>query len=198
MDLAKLDLEDDPNIRKYTEELEHVGCRQLGDFRMLPGPTGMSYVRIFALAETGAFVLLNLMFATEKLEKFPARPSFLLVTYFDDMRLVSLNEGGSYRKSTAAHVRTSLFPGVSDPATLIEGHRSIVTEEMYQGHVVTPAFGVAGLVKRLSREHEEVSAALRKRGYYSWPAAIRQNFKLVRQELLADCRRAPKSLPVKS
>ncbi len=183
VDLAELGLKDDPNNVKYTAELEALGCRHLADVRHVPGPSGTIYNRLFVLPADHTYVFLNLMVSTRNFQRYPAYAFFFICTYFEDLRLVTVHETG-FRKPILRHVQTRVYPGVHDPALLLAAHRKRVEEQRREGHVLSPLMTAPVLFARMAKDHEESSAAHRKHGYYSWAAAIRQNFKLTRRELL--------------
>jgi hypothetical protein len=184
VDLTKLGLQDDPNLIKYTAELEALGCRHLADARPIPNPASTTYVRVFVLSAANTYVFLNLMVSTRSFQKFPAHAFFLISTYFDDLRLVTIHEGGGFRKQIILQVQSQVFPGVHDPALLLAAHRKRVEHQLREGHALTPLMQAPALLDRMARDHAEASSAMRKYGYFSWSAAVRQNFKLVRPELL--------------
>jgi hypothetical protein len=184
VDLNELGVRDDPNAVKYTAELQMLGCRHLADVRTVPGPPATAYVRVFVLPAQHTYVFLNLMLATTGFKKFPAHAFFLLSTYFENLRVVSIHEGGGFRKRFMPGVLSRVFPGVHDPATLLAAHGRLVEQKQAEGHVLGPLMEAPALFERMAQDHEEASAVLRRRGYYSWSAAVRQNFGLIRRDLL--------------
>jgi hypothetical protein len=81
-------------------------------------------------------------------------------------------------------VLTRVYPGVQDPATLLAAHCRLVDQKQAEGHVLAPLLDAPALFDRMIHDHAETSAVMRRRGYYSWSAAVRQNFKMVRRDLL--------------
>lgn len=184
VDMADYGLNLDANARKYTRELEILGCKHLGDVRMEPGPTGTWVNRIFVLPNERIYVYLNLMTSTENFQKFPAFANFLIITYLNEGRVVTIGEGGGFRKSLLPKIFCRRFPDMQDPATLIAKHRKLLAEVCAQGHALAPPVDLHGFLERSRRDHEEVRPLMEKYGYYSWPAAFRQSFGLVRKEFL--------------
>jgi hypothetical protein len=81
-------------------------------------------------------------------------------------------------------VLSRVFPGVHAPAALLAAHAELVAQKQAEGHVLAPLMDAPALFERMTQDHDEASAVLRRRGYYSWSAAVRQSFGLVRRELL--------------
>jgi hypothetical protein len=186
VDLAALGVQEDPNAVKYSTELELLGCRHLADVRPVPGPSGTCYCRVFTLPGKRLYIVLNLLFATGTFKKFPAHAFLVLSTYFEDLHVVSLQEGGGFRKPLLPHVVARVYPGVQDPATLIAAHGRLVEQKQAAGHVLAPPLDAPALFERMAQDHEGVAAATRRRGRYSWPAAVRQSFGLVRRDMRGD------------
>lgn len=184
VDFAKLGLKEDANLVKYTAELETLGCRHLADVRSIPGPDGATFIRIFVFPAINTYVYLNLMFSTKSFQKFPTHAFFLISTYFEDLRLVTIHEGGGYRKQIIPKVQSRVFPSIHDPALLLAAHCKRVEQQLQEGHVLAPIMQTSALLERSTRDHAEASSAMRRIGYFPWSAAIRQNFRLVRRELL--------------
>lgn len=184
VDLAELGVKEDPNVVKYTAEVEALGCRHLADFRILPGPNGIFYNRLFVHPAENSYVFLNLMLSTASFQKFPAHVFFLITTYFDDLRLVTIHDGGGFRRPVVPGVLSRVFLGVNDPALLLAAHRKRVEQQRLEGHILAPLMNASAVFERMAEDHTETAAAMRRHGYYSWSAAVRQNFKLVRRELL--------------
>jgi hypothetical protein len=184
VDLARTGILTDTNVIKYGRELEEAGCRHLADVRREPPGDSVIDNRIYALPAERTFVIINFMVRTAKLVLFPAKGFYHLSTYFADGRAVSVTEGGGYRKKLRADIFTRCFPGSHDPQTLLEKHRRFVKEKLDEGHTLAPFMDVRQLLEQMSREHEQTRQLYEKHGYYSWAAAFRQSFGLVRREYL--------------
>jgi hypothetical protein len=182
--LAEAGVLDDPNVVKYSREVEALGAKHVADVRLDPGPSGIFYNRIYALAAERIYLLLNLMTATKSLCLFPAKPIYLIATYLADGRAVTIGEGGGFRKQLKPNVYIRRFPGIYDPATLLAKHRAFLAELRNQGQTLAPFPGLRELLERMSREHAETRELYERYGYYSWSAAVRQSFRLVRREYL--------------
>jgi hypothetical protein len=184
IDPADYELDIDTNARKYTAELEALGCQRLGDVRNHPGPRGTTINRVFILPSERTYVFLNLMLSTESFQKFPAHVFCLIVTDLTDGRIVTINEGGGYRRRLIPHVFSRRIPGVHDPATLLEKHKRFVAEVLAQGHELAPLADLEEVLERSKRAHAENAPMMEKYGYYSLAAAFRQSYELVRKEYL--------------
>jgi hypothetical protein len=184
-DLAKAGILTDTNVVKFSRELEAAGCRHLADVRRERSPDDSVIVnRIYALPDERTFIILNFMVRTANLVLFPAKGFYHLSTYFTDGRAISITEGGGFRRKLRADIFTRCFPGVHDPETLLERHRRFVKQKLEEGHTLAPFMDVRELLERMSREHEQIRQLYEKHGYYSWAAAFRQSFGLVRREFL--------------
>jgi len=184
VDLAKQGILTDTNVVKYGRELEAAGCRHLADVRREPPGDSVIYNRIYALPAECTFVIINFMVRTANLVLFPARGFYLLSTHLKDGRAISITEGGGYRKKLRADVFMRCFPGIHDPQTLLDKHRRFVKQKLDEGHTLAPLMDVRELLEKMSREHEETRQLYERHGYYSWSAAFRQSFGLVRREFL--------------
>jgi hypothetical protein len=182
--LAQEGVLDDPNVMKYSREVEALGGRHVADVRLIPGPSGTFYNRIYAFPAERIHLFLNLMTATETFQLFPAKPIYLLVTYLSDGRAVTIGEGGGFRKPLKKDVFIRRLPDIHDPAILLARHRKFLAELCAQGHSLAHFPDLSQLLERMSREHAETRELYEKHGYYPWSAAIRQSFGLVRREFL--------------
>jgi hypothetical protein len=184
VNLAEEGALDDPNIVKYSREVEAQGASHMADVRLDPGPSGTFYNRIFALPAERIYLLLNVMTAVPNVRLFPAKPLYLLVTYLSDGRVVTIGEGGGFRKRLKKDVFIRHFPETYDPGTLLAKHRKFLAEVCAQGHTLAPFPGLREFLERMSQEHTETRELYERHGYYPWSAAIRQSFGLVRREYL--------------
>jgi hypothetical protein len=185
VDLAPLGLSDDPTVRKYTAELEALGCRHYLDVRTDPRPEGTTYIRLFALPAESTYVHLLLLFATKQFRLFPAKPTMVATTYLEEGRLTSINGGGGHRKQRNPRVIGRHFED-KDPATFVAKHCRVLRQLRDEGH--RPVFfpGPQALLQRLTDDHEEARRFGERYGFYSWGAAFRQAFDLVRPEYRTD------------
>src|SRR5262249_51999500 len=185
VDLAALGVIDDPAVRKYTTELEALGCRHYLDVRTDPGPEGTIYVRLFLLPGERTYVHLLLMFATKQFLLYPAKATLLATTYLEEGRLVSINGGGGYRKLLNPRVIARHFAD-RDPAAFLAKHARVLQRLRDEGQRPVLLSGPQALLQRLVDDHEETRQLYERYGYYSWGAAFRQAFDLVRPEYLVD------------
>jgi hypothetical protein len=188
VDLAELGLADNPGLVKYTRELEQIGARRLLDFRIEPRPTGLSYIRLFQLPDGHSYAFLNVMLNTPVIHFFPAHPFVLISTYFDDgTRLTSVNAKASgFSKLRKPNVVARRFPDLQNPGELLARHREVMKRLLDEGRRLAPLMTVEGLIRRQIEEHDETCELAKQQGYYTWGAAFRQAFGIVRKEYLQD------------
>ena len=182
--LAQFGADLGPSVTKYTAELVSLGCQHLGDIRLKMGNEGKSFIRIFVLPAERMYVNMMVMITTGTFQLFPAKVHYLVVNYLTDGRISTINEGGGYRRTLTPNVFGRRCPDIHDPAELIAKHRKFVAEILAQGHTPAPLFDLPALLKRMQQDHEEIRPRMEKWGYYSLPAAFRQNFEIVRKEYL--------------
>jgi hypothetical protein len=185
VDLDALGVIDDPSVRKYTAELEALGCGHYLDVRTDPRPEGTTYVRLFALPTEHTYVQLLLMFATRQFQLFPAKPTLLATTYLEEGRLTSLNGGGGYRRPLNPRLIARHFPD-KDPTAFLANHCRVLRRLRDEGHRPVLLPGPQALLQRLVDDHEEARRLRERYGFYSWSAAFRQAFELVRSEYRVD------------
>jgi hypothetical protein len=185
VDLAALGVIEDPAVRKYTAELEALGCRHYLDVRTDPGPEGTTYVRLFVLPGESTYVQLLLLFATKQFQLFPAKPTLLVTTYLEEGRLTSINGGGGYRKVLNPRVIARYFPD-QDPAEFVAKHCRVLRRLWDEGLRPVLLPGPQALLRQLADDHAEARRLWERYGYYSWGAAFRQAFDLVRREYRVD------------
>jgi hypothetical protein len=174
----------DPSCNKYSRELESLGCEHIVDVRLITGSSATICTRIFAIPAERMYIFLSLMTSTGSFREFPAKTSFLLTTYLSDGRIMTLTQGGGFRKHYKPTNFARCLPSVHDPEILIAKHRKFVAEKREVGHKFAPYFGTQELLKRMAKDHEESRELYERYGYYTWSQAFRQNFKLVRREFL--------------
>lgn len=184
VNLAEEGVLDDPNVVKYSREVEAQGTNHVAGVRLDTGTSGIWYNRIFALPPERIYVFLNLMTATRNFWLFPAKPIYLIVTYLIDGRVETIGEGGGFRKQLKNNVFIRRFPGVYDPAILLAKHRKFLTELQNQGYALAPFPNLHECLDRMSQEHAETRKLYERHGYYPWSAALRQSYGLVRSEYL--------------
>jgi hypothetical protein len=184
VNLAEEGVLDDPNVVKYSREVEAQSASHVADVRLDPGPSGVWYNRIFALPAERIYILLNLMTATANFWLFPVKPIYLIITYLSEGRVVTIGEGGGFRKQLQKNIFVRRFPDTYDPAILLAKHRKFLAELRDQGHTLAPFPSLREFLDRMSREHAETRELYERHGYYPWSAAIRQSFRLVRREYL--------------
>jgi hypothetical protein len=184
-DLAAVGAWPDPHAAKYTSEIEALGGRHYLDIHHEPRTSGTSYVRVFVLPEERTYVHLLLLYATGEGAHvlFPARASLLVTTYFTNgERLSTANSESGYRKRLNPRVIARYFENAEDPATMVAKHRKVLGRLLAEGRQLAPLMGPEALLRRLEEDHEEMRRLMQRYGYYSWAAAIRQTFRLVRRE----------------
>ncbi|MFL5340128.1 MAG: hypothetical protein ACJ8F7_08245 [Gemmataceae bacterium] len=176
---------DDANGRKYSRDLEDLGLIHLGDVHHEPSTSGTTRSRVFQVPGQPTYVFLNLMFATGKFVLSPAKAYYLINTYLDEgHRVFSANDGGGFRRRLDQRVTIRFMPDVDHPGDLLERHRHVVDRELANGRRLAPPMNLEGLLRRQEADHEEQRQRMERYGYYSWPAAFRQCFRLVRREYL--------------
>jgi hypothetical protein len=184
-DLAAVGAWPDPHAAKYSSEIEALGGRHYVDIHHEPRTSGTSYVRVFVLPEDHTYVHLLLLYATGEGAHvlFPARASLLLTTYFTSgERLTTANSDSGYRKRLNPRVIARYFENAEDPATMVAKHRKVLGRLLAEGRQLAPLMGPEELLRRLEEDHEEARRLMQRYGYYSWAAAVRQTFRLVRPE----------------
>jgi len=188
VDLEKEGVAENSALRKYSGDLEAAGARRLIDVRVDPPTSSLAYIRIFQLPEDRSYFFLNIMLATEHFHFFPAHAVFVINTYFaDGSRLASTDSmGGGYRKKRKANVIVRCFPGADGPNELIEQHRKVLKSLLDGGRRLAPLLTAQGVIDNQIRELKESSELAKAEGYYTWGAAVRQSFGLVRREYLQD------------
>jgi hypothetical protein len=183
VDLAALGVAADPNSVKYTRDLEDAGLRHLGDIRHEPKGAATSYTRVFAVSGEPTFVLLNLMSSTGTFVLYPAKAFYLINTYLDEgRRVVTGNEGGGFRKLLDRTVTVRFFPEIDHPVDLLARHRQVVDRKLAEGCRFAPPMALPALLARMESDHERARGLMARYGYYTWSAAFRQCFRLVRRE----------------
>jgi len=184
VDFAQAGVADDPNLVKYSRQLEALDCRHVANLQRVGQSSSTSYTRIYALPADRIYFLLSMMTATSQFRFFPAKAIFFLVAYIADGRVVTVAEGGGFRKPLKANVFMRRFPEIDDPATLTDKHRQFLNELRSQGHTLARFPDLRELLSLMSKEQEETRQLYERYGYWPWSAAIRQNFQLVRREYL--------------
>jgi hypothetical protein len=188
VDLAQLGVADNPVIVKYSRELEAFGGRHLIDVRIDPPTSNLSYIRVFQFAEDHTQVLLNVMLATANLHFFPANSFLLVSTHFaDGSKLTSINSKASgFQRSRRTNMISRRFPGIDNPGELLVRHREVLNGLLNEGRRLAPLLSTEGFVRAWIKEHEENGELAKEQGYYTWGAAFRQSFGIVRREYVQD------------
>jgi hypothetical protein len=187
VDLQKEGVAVDAAIRKYSSDLEAAGAIHLIDVRSDPPTTSLNYFRIFQLPADRSYLHLGIILATENFHFFPGHAFFVINTYFEDgSRLVSISKGSGYKKKRKANVIVRCFPDAKDPGELIGRHRQVLKRLLEEGRRLAPLLTARGVIDTQIRELKESSELAKAEGYYSWGAAVRQSFGLVRREYLQD------------
>jgi hypothetical protein len=168
---------------KYTRELEALGFAQRRDFRAAIHTRITGCYRLFMLPAERIYVILNLLYGTEKHVHFPVKVWCLGTTYFTDgTRLLMTSEGGGYRKSRDPLAIHRFYPEVEDSAVLLDRLRATIAHLIAEGKELAPPMSPDELLARVAADHDRVAELTRRAGYYTWRAAVRQSFKLVRRE----------------
>jgi hypothetical protein len=55
-----------------------------------------------------------------------------------------------------------------------------------EGRRLAPLFSAEGFLQAWIKEHDEIRALAKEQGYYTWSAALRQSFGLVRREYMEE------------
>jgi hypothetical protein len=188
VDLAELGVAENPAVVKYTRELETIGARHLIDVRVDPPTSSLSYLRLFQLPDDRTYVFLTIMLATQTLHYFPAHPFLLATTYFaDGTRLTSSNAKASgYQKTRKTTVTYRRFADAQYPGELMDHHRQVLKLLLDEGRRLAPLLTAQGVLETQIKEHEESCVLAKQQGYYTWTAALRQAFGLVRREYLQE------------
>jgi hypothetical protein len=183
VDLAAVGAWPDPHAAKYSAEIEALGGRHYVDVTHEPPPTGTVYIRMFVLPEDHTYVNLLLHYETKDHVLFPARAHLLVTTYFSNgERLTTANSEAGFRKRLNPKVIARYFEEAEDPATMLAKHRRVLGRRLAEGRAPLPLLGPEELLHRLELDHEEMRQLYQRHGYYSWSAAVRQAFRLVRPE----------------
>jgi hypothetical protein len=183
VDLAAVGAWPDPHAAKYSAEIEAEGARHYLDATHDPPPTGTAYFRMFVLPEDHTYVHLILHYTTKSFVQFPAHAHLLVTTYFaDGERLTTANSEAGFRKKLNPKVIVRYFEDAEDPATMLAKHRRVLRRLLAEGRQLLPLLGPEDLLRRLEADHEEMRRLCQRHGYYSWSAAFRQAFRLVRPE----------------
>ncbi|MCC2672109.1 MAG: hypothetical protein K0Q72_4581, partial [Armatimonadetes bacterium] len=136
----------------------------------------------YLLPDGQSFLCLALMRATQSLEVFPGKPSFLVTTYLSDgTRVVSSNYRGGYRKPLPMALVGRSFPDAEHPEALIKCHQALVERLCRDGRTPAP-LDPALIVDRMIEEHEATRPLMEQVGYYTWEDAFRESFDLPRPE----------------
>jgi hypothetical protein len=186
VDLDKEGVAQNAASLKYSGDLQAAGAIHLIDVRIDPPGTSLHYFRIFQLPADRSYVFLGIMPATEQFQLFPAGTYLVINTYFEDgSRLVSSDsKGAGYKKTRNANVVMRCFPDAKGPGDLIAHHREILRELIEEGRRLAPLLNAQGVIAAQVRAIEETSELAKEEGYYTWGAAVRQSFGLVRHEYL--------------
>jgi len=170
-----------PSLLKASAEIEALGGKFVCDIS--PRSKG-GEARIFAVGDTQAAVLL--LNSTEKLQFFPAKPTYLFTTRFSDgTRHVTLSHA-VYRKSSNPKVTARCLLSAGGAAEVWALHRRHVDRRIAGGAVVVgPAVTPEHVVENEGRDFEEGRVTWQK-SPYSWGDAIHDAFKVCRREYLAD------------
>jgi hypothetical protein len=186
VDLAKAAVLYDPTVVKYTNDLEALGARHCFDGRAEPASSNDSYVRIYVLPEARSYFFFSFLRASRSHHYFPARPVFLLKTYFDDgHRLYSASTLGFERlhtpNCTARHLADEY-----DVEQALESHQRTVAKLIAEGRTVKRLMPAEELVDLTAQEHAEAATLRKVHGYFTLRGAIRQAFDLPRPEFRPD------------
>jgi hypothetical protein len=188
VDLAELGVADNPAVLKYSAELEAADARHLIDVRVDPPTNSLAYIRIFQIPDIHSYVFLNIMLATKNIQFFPAHPFLMVMTYFaDESRLTSTNAtAAGFRKQRRPNVVMRRFPDAQNPGDLIDRHRQVLKRLLDDGRVLAPLMSAQGLLDTQVKLHDETCALAKQQGYYTWGAALRHAFGIVRPEYVEE------------
>jgi hypothetical protein len=188
VDLVEFGVADNPAVVKYSRELEAIGGRHLIDVRIDPATSSRSCLRLFQFPSDHTYVFLNIMLATQTLHFYPANSFLLVKTFFaDGSCLTSSNaKGTGYRKLRRANMTYRHFVEAKNPGDLLTRHRQVLNRLLGEGRRLAPLFTAQELIQRQIQEHDETCVLAKQQGYYTWGAAFRQSFGLVRREFVQE------------
>ena len=171
---------------KYTRELEHLGLAHCRDIRNAAVLGDTSCQRVFVLPAERIYVFLNLQSGGPKSRNFPVKAWCVSTTYFaDGSRLLVTSEGGGYRKSRNPRAIQRFYTEAADPAALLEMHRATTRKLIAEGKDLARLMSPDELLTRIEADVDRVGELNRRIGYFTWGAAIRQSFNLIRREYRA-------------
>jgi hypothetical protein len=168
---------------KYTREAVHLGCVHWRDIRRSESGGTASFARVFAIPSQRMYVYLTLLHSAGKNSEFPARAWFMSATYFTDgTRLLLTNELGGYSRTRDPLAIQRFVPEARDLAELLERRRPIVERLSAGGKELAPLMSIDQLLARMEADHVRIGEAARRAGFFTWGAAIRQSFQIIRGE----------------
>jgi hypothetical protein len=173
----------DPTLRKLSAEIAALGGRHYKDIQVQPEVSGQFWIRLYLFPEDATVFTAMFMHRSGKFYVVPSKATFLLRTNLSDgYRLVSTSGGSGYRKPLSAlPVISRTFPGVCDPAEMLQKHRAVLAQIEQAGRTRVP-IAPEHLIAQMVAEHEQIGAELAKYGYFQWDDAVRMAFHLPRPE----------------
>ena len=168
---------------KYTSEAIHLSCIHWRDIRRSEAGEIVSFVRVFAIPAQRMYVYLTLLHSAGKNREFPARAWYMSSTYFTDgTRLLLTNEHGGYTRARDRLAIQRFAPEARNLAELLDRRRPIIAQLLAEGKELAPLMSIDELLDRMEADHVRISEAVRLAGYFTWGAAIRQSFQMIRPE----------------
>jgi hypothetical protein len=174
----------DPLPEKLKADLEDARAQHCFDLKS-GAPDLDAHSRFFVLTCHHTFFILSHVRGGAQFQSFPARPNYLLITYFQNgTRLVSVSTGGGYRRRLEPDkVLCRTFAG-ADHVEILERHRAVVARLAAEEARVPILYDPATMIDRMNAEFEEVRGLYAREKAYTWGDALHEVFGVVRKEYL--------------
>lgn len=170
----------DPTLQKWTADLIALGGQHVLDLESELGISNLA--RIFYFPQHHAyFQLLGLFSIHDGQLHFPANANFLVVTYFPNaITVTTSNAPQGFRRQLDKRSLIKFLPHLQTPRELIEKHFHLVSN--FKTTAQPLRFTADEFLARIAADHVEFADRMRRYGYYRWPDAFREVFRLVRRE----------------
>ncbi len=174
----------DPMIAKFTADLAEIGGEHCYDFRVISAADAKHHSRLFLFPQHQTYFSVGFMAATKSFSIFPARPMFVLQTFFaDDSRLFSTNSGHGYRKARPElKVIARYWDGVVDVRDMLDRHVRVLERLKREGRNPTlpPA---ESMMQKMQDQFEEKRRLMGDgRSPFTWGDALHEGFGIIRAE----------------
>jgi hypothetical protein len=178
VNMADWGLQDDPSTRKFSTELEALGCQHCADLCTEFRQEGISVFRHYALPAERTFITLALRISTRTNKLFPAGALLVASTYFaGGHRLVCSSTDLVSRKNPIPNVTACRWRDTHDPESFLNRLRAKVRQMLAEGQQLAEPMALDDHLTRLKDDFAHLSAYRRKTGYFSWLDAVRQEFR---------------------